>query len=248
MPYGKRTKQNRTRSNKTTRYTARRRTSVRRGTGRVPRGVSTSKILRNKWENPMAYSKSAKFHYADNGFTAFTDTDFGNQVLQVYRGNGPYDPDYSGVGVQPYGWDQYDGLYGYYQCYGSKITITCYPTTQDFSALKVFVFPFYGTSPDYTDPSDLKTTPFCKWKILNDEGTANARRCKITNYMSTSKFLKTSPRDLGVKSAFSGLPATQWYWLVAFNSADSQEEVTCKYDVDITYWCKLSRQENIDES
>lgn len=248
MPYVRRTRKYGKKSPKVARYTARRRSTVSRGTRRIPRGIRSSKMLRNKWENPLAYAKSVKFRYSDNGFTAFTDTDFGNQVIHVFRGNGPYDPDVSGVGVQPYGWDQYDALYGYYQCYGSRCTITCNPTTQNFSALKVFVFPFYGTAPDFTDPSDMKMTPFCRTKVMNDEGTASKQRTVVTNYMSTAKFLKTSARDLGLKSAWGSTPNTQWYWIVAFDTSDSQEEVTVKYDVDITYWVKASRQENIDES
>lgn len=45
----------------------------------------------------------------------------------VFRANSPYDPDLSGVGHQPRGWDQWSIFFNYYCVVGSKIRV--YATT-----------------------------------------------------------------------------------------------------------------------
>nr|QTE03459.1 MAG: putative capsid protein [Ciconia boyciana CRESS-DNA-virus sp.] len=48
---------------------------------------------------------------------------------QVFRMNGPRDPDFTGVGHQPLYWDRYSTLYQSYRVLGSKISAVISPTT-----------------------------------------------------------------------------------------------------------------------
>lgn len=49
---------------------------------------------------------------------------------QAFRMNSVFDPDFTGVGHQPYGFDQYASLYNVYTVLGSKLTATWAPFTQ----------------------------------------------------------------------------------------------------------------------
>lgn len=47
----------------------------------------------------------------------------GTSTLRVFRGNGMYDPDRTGTGHQPYGFDQLSGLYKYFSVRASSIKV-----------------------------------------------------------------------------------------------------------------------------
>lgn len=57
----------------------------------------------------------------------------GALVTQIYRGNSCYDPDYTGGGQQPVGFDQWSAFYASYMCYASKITVTAMPVSASIS-------------------------------------------------------------------------------------------------------------------
>lgn len=65
---------------------------------------------------------------------------------QVFRLNSLYDPDFTGAGHQPYGFNQMEALYGLYKVYGVKISIVFANATADSMILGATIQPSNATT------------------------------------------------------------------------------------------------------
>jgi len=102
-------KRKRSRKNERKSVIKRRRKSRKRG---IPRGL-------------FAKTTKMAFRYVD---TIGINPGITNTVANhTFRANGMYDPDFTGVGHQPYGFDQYMAFYQHYTVIGAKITATFMP-------------------------------------------------------------------------------------------------------------------------
>lgn len=82
-----------------------------------------------------------------------------------YRANSIFDPDYSGVGHQPFGYDQWSILYNHYVVLGSKITVKVINSIPN------------GTSPSYMGCylSDDTSIPYTEAYQLMEAGKGTYR-------------------------------------------------------------------------
>jgi len=236
MPYVRR--------RRTTPYT-RKRTTYRRRTSRKLRPrrryVSARKRLGSKWKNPVPSGSYLKLKYIDNGFNGSTASPT-YQKVYVFRGNSVYDPDYTGVGVQPYGYDQVTpAIHDWYQVKGSAITVTWSIYSAAASQVKVYVFPNRSISLTYIDPSDLRTMPNCRFRMASKE-TGTTRKNWIRAYQSTKKMLMNmGGNDRETSSSYNNNPVLTWLWFVVFDTSDVAETVSITFDVKICYYTKLQR-------
>jgi hypothetical protein len=72
----------------------------------------------------------------------------------VFRANSLYDPDYTGVGTQPYGHDQYATMYKYYRVNKAVITLTYNGVTGSASPSNVVMGTTIRTTPTVVVTSD----------------------------------------------------------------------------------------------
>jgi len=190
--------------------------------------------------------------YLDNGFDGSTTAIGGYQTTHNFRGNNIYDPDETGVGVQPYGYDQWVALMGTtgnYNVMASSITINyTVDHATPVSEVRCYVIPYRHTTISYTDMSDLRMTKYCRWKVTDTTVGAN-RKNWVKNYMSTRRlFRETNPKDYDFASAFGGAPGIPWYWIVIFDTAVHGEAATIYYDCKIKYYVRMTRIQNMNES
>jgi len=205
--------------------------------------------LRSKWVTPLANTKLIRFTYNDTGFSSSWTT---GQSLHVYRGNSCYDPDSTGVGVQPYGWDQWTpGLFTQYRVTSSKITI--YFNTDAYEdacpAIKAYIIPQLTDTLAYQDPSDLGRSKFCKQVVWNQGD--DTRKLKIKNFCK-SKWMRptVSISDNNQIAVYDANPNLQWYWLVIFDTTDWAPETdpSIQYDVKIVYYTQLTKPPQLNDS
>jgi len=80
---------------------------------------------KSNWSNtladPFPARQTAILRYSQN---ISLNADSTNANTYVFRANSIFDPDYSGVGHQPYGHDQYNGIYQYYRVKSATIVVT----------------------------------------------------------------------------------------------------------------------------
>lgn len=213
---------------------------VRKVKSPLPPG-STEAILslRPKWQATVPTRLPLKLTYCDSDFSITLNA--GNSYFDYYefRGNSLYDCDKTGVGVQPYGYDQYCGpstsaLYQSYIVLASKITVYPKLKTNETLDIKMSVIPT-KTGITYTDPSDLQMAKYSRIMVYNSEKLNNGQK-KISHYASSRMMYKNRYDENNQSAAYNANPAATWDWVLAFTSSDGPLEVTTYFDVKIKYY------------
>nr|WAE43272.1 MAG: capsid protein [Cressdnaviricota sp.] len=243
MPYGRK------RYTRTRRTTTRRTRPARRALRRTPRTRTRNRVQRNRWENPIHQARSYKFKYADSAYTLQVSANPATQAIYKFAGNSPFDPDQSGAGVQPYGWDQITALYSKYVCFGSKIKVYFIPSGTETS-FQVYLVPSRIDVPlTYTDASDLRQVPGRKM-ISYVPGGNQSKRNLIMNYAASRRILADEDRSTW-NALTTADPASLWYWfLVLDKELEGNDGLTAsiRFSVEITYYVRLFHGDSINES
>lgn len=251
MPYRRKYGTRKTRGTRKTTLNSRSRKS--RATYRKGKYSKVSR-KRTSWQAGTFVSPYRRFVYNDSGFTVnLTDLTF--QQIYRFRGNSLYDPDYTGIGVQPYGFDQLcPTFYNNYNVRGSKITV--YPSvakTYETSFPPYFdclVVPYRGPDLTYTELEDIRRMPYCRSIRFSAESQAN-HPTRVSSYAATNAILGPEfGKDVLASGQYDGSPTYVWYWLVVFDTTDWIPSATIKinFDVKIVYYSKLLRKQELNES
>lgn len=222
------------------------------GRVRIPVGVravgTTGSIKRTGWAQVFAVSKNMRFVYVDDGFNTNIAA---TQVDQIYRGNSLFDPDHTGVGVQPYGHDQWVPFFNRYKVFASKITIYVNNVAHNAgadSAFRIFMFAKGSTGRTYTDPSDLSVYPGCKQTSICWTSSTHRER-KISAYATTRRILPSNFMGNPVTGSFGiGDPGFCWYWHVIFDNTGGGQDIHVYWSVKIRYYARLTGAKTMNES
>lgn len=254
MPYGK------TRSNRRT-YTKRRSGAPKKASRytkkpRVYRRRTYSKVksLRPKWADPMADKQLVRFVYQDTAFVRTLELANSFTSEYVFRGNSPYDPDLTGVGVQPYGFDQYMGtdLAGTFRVTASSIKIyfRMDPEYSNTRRLHCSVIPWRGTSITTLDPSDVRAINLQK-ETTYDGVTESTKGAQIKHYATNRMVFRDYPsNEYLLNGSYAGNPSLGWFWVIRFYADDVFDESSLYilFDVKIKYYTVISNRGEPDES
>lgn len=214
------------------------------------RNVGKGLALRSKWENPVHQAGLYKLTYRDDLFSLSTTAAGGYRAIYVFSGNSCYDPDVTGAGVQPYGFDQLCGSSTFYQTYrvlGSSIRVRLHPTTEYTGEVRVILIPF-RTTVSTTDVNDVLTMPHIR--VLRYSSQQGMKSSMVSNYASSRyMFADFNPNDPTCSAAYNASPAQRWYWNVWVDTLGSSTERTIQFDVSITYYTRCGRYNTVlDES
>lgn len=172
---------------------------------------------------------------------AFTST-AGAITDNVYKANSLFDPNNTGTGHQPLGYDQISVWYARYRVFGSKITLRCYQTgTGTQNALTGTVSILSSSS---ATPSSVGTTI-----AERDAGVTRTVGAggSTLNVLSASARAGT-PRgetpakvrnDPNYEAGIGADPTTLTYWLVYYSTADQATTSVCNMNIDIEFDCEF---------
>jgi len=184
-----------------------------------------------------------KMVYTDNPTLSSTTV----PGVQVYRGNGIFDPDFTGTGLQPALYDDYSTIYNQYRVMGAKITVSgvstsattigrMYVQARNTSSGSATATAFLGAcaNPYSTDgllgPNGM--TGFCDGKN-SPLGTA------LSINISTARIIGLSQQAVlgsdNVASVFSTTPNEPWYFHVSAIHQDLSTSATYRLVVTIEY-------------
>lgn len=161
--------------------------------------------------------------------------------------NSLYDPDYTGVGHQPYGFDQWGALYQYYTVLGSKLTCHWSPNSQDDNA-----HPFgpwhvgvVGDDDGSTPGSGVTSAelPRCDSKLL---GTKNAGSNIVETVVTYSpqRDLGADPYDDSVGALISASPSKQYYGVAwAQDIPGNTSVLTLKVEIEYVVLFKTAKNQ-----
>lgn len=166
---------------------------------------------------------------------------------QLMAGNGCFDPDITGSGHQPQGFDQYAALYQRYVCRGSAIKVSVNSNTAGSN----YIFSVRPTSDvnDFSSNMSVEVEKsYVKWKV----GTQSNPARPIKMYRSTAKMegvpnLKTLISD-DYSAPFTANPTALWYWIVSASNADQQTTTNFNYYVEVTYYVEFYDRKTIGQS
>lgn len=183
-----------------------------------------------KAKAPFADKQKATLRYVED-FTL--DPATGALAKQNFSANGLYDPNITGVGHQPYGFDTYMSIYNHYRVLRSRIAVTCAPVSNAAPTGNMIVS--IGLKDDTTTESNMLT----------------ARETKDVNFQPLGSYeIKTvrqvwRPKDIfnGNHDSLSGTdsanPAEQTYFNVCASHMVSTQDggavfcmATIEYDVE----------------
>lgn len=230
-------------------------TSSRGSRGKARKGKYT-KVSRNRsqWQAATSVSPYRRFIYNDTGFTAVLSTII-YQTQNVFSGNSLYDPDVTGSGVQPYGFDQLCPVfYNNYNVKASKITV--YPSvapsyvTSFPPYFECLIVPYRTTTLPYNEVEDIRRMPYCR-SIRFSAQSQGSHPTSLSSYASTKSILSREfANDVSATGQYDGNPTYRWYWFVIIdtNTWIPTANISVKFDVKIAYYTRLIRKVELNES
>ncbi len=191
--------------------------------------------------------------YNDTNFDMTTN---GSAITRhVFSGNSIFDPDVTGVGSQPYYFDQLAAIYGDYLVYGSKITIYLRTSTAltTCNNIRSYIWPTKGTAaPTYTETNDLNQLPRIRSATWNRETASKSMTSsgyqKMSAYAKSGPLLSISKYNDDLQANVTQNPAQRWYFQVITDTTDFGVAADILMDVKIKYYCKFFRRLTINES
>lgn len=167
---------------------------------------------------------------------------------QLWRGNSAYDPDQTGLGGQPLGFDQIMALYDNYRIYASSIKIQIMPlSTGSGNFIKWSLYPSNTPSNDVS-PDIGAEHPYAKSDF---SASANQNFRTIRNFMSTKRIL--GYKNIMTNDNFIGTagtnPTSQWYWILDYLTVGGVNNIDPGYlNVTITYYCEFFNRKDLAQS
>lgn len=135
--------------------------------------------------------------------------------LATYRWNlnSLYDPNRTGLGHQPYGYDQIGILYNRYRVISCKYVLSCVSTDANIAFA---VLPSNDAAPPITNVSEARENPRAKYMVQNPGGALKVLKGKVylpaltgrtkTQYMSSDNYQAltgASPTELMTLNAYA---------------------------------------------
>lgn len=205
-------------------YTRRRKTFKKR---RNPRRKNYNKVVINR--GPVAKSTIVRMRYCDE-----VDLDPGAAVAatHVFSCTGLYDPDVTGTGHQPLGFDQWMQFYDHYTVLGAKISVTALNNnTGDAFCVGLVV---KDSLTAITEIPRLKEQS-SNYKYIARAGSKDM--VSLSRKFSTKKFFSKGHvmDDPELKGTISTNPTEQAYfhlWCCPFDEASDEGTLRCNVQID----------------
>lgn len=169
---------------------------------------------------------------------------------QIFSGNSVFDPDATGVGAQPVGYDQWAALYGTYTVLASSIKFVI--TTGSSVATRCVLIPTTDTVTAATlSTIELMQNNYSKAAYLN-VSTGGHDIARLKHYMSTSEIIGIPPSrvtdDPNCSASIGNNPATRWYWFFTPFAMDGSSAVILRADVCVTYYIEFWNRNDLVQS
>lgn len=167
----------------------------------------------------------------------------GTLLNHVFVANGLYDPDLSGIGHQPKGFDQMMALYERYDCLRSTIQVKLANTGT--VPIVMVCLPKKDTSAatEVTGPIEA---PFSVHALTGSK-EANSL-ATVTNHVDIAKFTGRNRADLSYTGSASANPAQAVYWAVVLESVGGIDTHAAHWMVTIDYTVRFFNRKPLGAS
>lgn len=176
-------------------------------------------VLPPSWRTTLRY-------YEQVTFTAVT-----TPQSYIYRANAPYDPNQTGTGAQPVGYDNMATFYDTLFCVGSRISINV--INQSTPVLQLALNPT-PTSTTLTNFNDAKIYPLGR-SIDIDGITRGSKSYKTISSSVAVLDYYNEDYDRDYSSNFTAVPGRQLYWSINMQTADQASAISCILQITVMY-------------
>lgn len=200
----------------------------------------------NKARGPFyAYLRSDPFPPSKKCALEYTTTDLLTDGVagvmgteKVFRVNSLYDVDFSGVGRQPYGFDQMATLYHKYMVHAVKVSLVMTCPNEDGIVVGSMFQPFNGgLTLTGRGVDEIKEKPMCVTRTLNNSGS---KVVTLSQYMPihTIEGIRKSQMDLDLYSALISANPTSTPWFrVAVGTLTGTGTGQCYVRTNVKFYC-----------
>lgn len=185
--------------------------------------------------NMLAPKAMTKLRYADVQLRTSSVSDAG---LYLYRLNGVYDPDATGTGSQPPGYDNISGMYQNYRVLWAKYKVKALYTsgTSQLSAV--------WSTTNASAPTSLQAAMSQSDAEVLCHSTTGAGQTVMKKYISMAKAFGVEPAEIETDSDYGSLastvPVRQAYLAIYTGNSSGSTTSVCTYVVQITYGVEWS--------
>lgn len=165
----------------------------------------------------------------------------GNLADNVYRGNSLFDPDLTGTGGQPLGFDQWAAFYASYTVLASecKVTSMLNGSVAPNNLIHGVVPTLFSNALGTGEQERADEFPYSKHAPVAI-GNVGLGQGVIKNYMTTNKMWGVVRPAVQIADSFSALvttnPVSGWFWHV-YNYVPGSATNSLIQEVELTYYC-----------
>lgn len=167
----------------------------------------------------------------------------------MYRANGAYDPNLTGTGHQPFGYDQWAALFNHYTVIGSKITVRTIATVNSTGVpLHTGIYLADGTSTPYTIYTQFQEAKKGSYRTML--GSIGEKAYRNTSTFSARSFfgVKNVMDNQNLRALVTTDPSEEAYFHIWLQCADLAGTATVRHDVTIDYIIKFTEPKDIASS
>lgn len=167
----------------------------------------------------------------------------GSLANNVFRLNSLYDPDQTGTGAQPVGFDQLSALYQKYKVYGAKVRAKAVSqgTTNPTSMFDFALVPLLE-APTWSNFEDATGNPYRKWTM---SGNSNVRPASLTAYWSIARLFGERLADDDYSAGIAASPTNTALLYVVAQPVDRASSMTIVVDISITFYCEMFQRQSL---
>ncbi len=155
-----------------------------------------------------------------------------------FRGNGPFDPDSTGGGQQPGGFDQWASLYSRYRVTSCSIELQIVNESPTVTCVTLFPTLTNATPSNYQNATVI---PYKRQVLVAGSGGRNTSYIK--SYMSTAKITGLTEAAILAEDDFQSptgtLPLQEWFWGIFVNQLDATTALDLLMTVNLTYYIRF---------
>jgi len=155
----------------------------------------------------------------------------------IFRGNGPFDPDLTGTGSQPSGYDQWSSFFLSQRTLGCRIKVRMISLAATLTYFRYCVGPIPGTV-TYNNSSGIDNMAVGKY-VQTREVITNTKPQVVDMEFSTAKIYGKSLNAVEEEDDFSsvigGIPNNQWTWQIMLDALDLTNTASITVIVELWY-------------
>lgn len=194
----------------------------------------------------MPKQRVAKLRYVESISRTTTSGVLDNYV---FRANSCFDPDFTGTGHQPMGFDQWSALFNHYTVLGSKISVTAQIVTN--ASTKPVIAGVYlsdGSGAPYTLFTEFAEAKKGRWRQMLP--SIGEKSYKLVSKFSAKKFygLKDVMDNQNLRAAVTTNPGEDAFYHLWCQCADAASTATVRYTIVIDYIVKFTEPKDLAQS